>query len=270
MTYKYFFGSDNRSIPYLNTLLENYDSIKVVTTEPRNTGRGRKILNNPVEDYCRSNNVEYTYFSNSKYYDDMDFGICVSFGSIFSNDFLNKHPSIFNIHLSILPNLVGPSPVETTILNGDTLFGYTIFKIINEVDKGPILFKNQIDIVNNYSSNVYQELSDDFKINFNSIDFNSSLKDQVGEETRSYKFTKNDYLISKEDTLINAKNKIKAFDVLGPAFIKYDSKIIKIHKYTEDNSNFTYELKDGLLYLDEITPEGKKRMKANDYMRGLQ
>ena len=65
-------------------------------------------------------------------------------------------------------------------------------------------------------------------------------------------------------------NRIKAFDVLGPAFIKYDSKIIKIHKYTEGNSNFTYELKDGLLYLDEITPEGKKRMKANDYMRGLQ
>ena len=60
------------------------------------------------------------------------------------------------------------------------------------------------------------------------------------------------------------------FDVLGPAFIKYDSKIIKIHKYTENNSTFTYELKDGLLYLDEITPEGKKRMKANDYMRGLQ
>ena len=98
MTYKYFFGSDIRSIPYLNTLIENYDSIKVVTTEPRHTGRGRKILNNPVEDYCRSNNVECTYFSNSKYYDDMDFGICVSFGSIFSNDFLNKHPSIFNIH----------------------------------------------------------------------------------------------------------------------------------------------------------------------------
>ena len=70
--------------------------------------------------------------------------------------------------------------------------------------------------------------------------------------------------------LVDKNNKIKAFDVLGPAFIKYDSKIIKIHKYTEDNSNFAYELKDGLLYLDEITPEGKKRMKANDYMRGLQ
>ena len=270
MTYKYFFGSDDRSIPYLNTLIENYDSIKVVTTEPRNTGRGRKILINPVEDYCRSNSIDCTYFSNTKYYDDMDFGICVSFGSIFSNDFLINHPSIFNIHLSILPNLVGPSPVETTILNGDTLFGYTIFKIINEVDKGPILYKNQIDIVNNYSSNVYKKLAEDFKKNFDNIDFNSSLKDQVGEVTKSYKFTKNDYLITKEDSLINAKNKIKAFDVLGPAFIKYESKIIKIHKYTESSSNLTYELKDGILYLEEITPEGKKRMKANDYMRGLQ
>ena len=270
MTYKYFFGSDIRSIPYLSNLLENYDAMKVVTTEPRNTGRGRKILNNPVEDYCNSNNIECTYFSNSKYYEDMDFGICVSFGSIFSNDFINRHPSIFNIHLSILPNLLGPSPVETTILNGDTVFGYTIFKIINEVDKGPVLFKNQIDIVNNYSSNVYKELAEDFKINFGNIDFNSSLKDQVGEVTRSYKFTKNDYLITKDDSLLKAKNKIKAFDVLGPAFIKYESKIIKIHKYTEGNSDFKYELKDGILNLDEITPEGKKRMKANDFMRGLQ
>ena len=40
MTYKYFFGSDIRSIPYLSNLLENYDTIKVVTTEPRNTGAG--------------------------------------------------------------------------------------------------------------------------------------------------------------------------------------------------------------------------------------
>ena len=68
MTCKYFFGSDNRSIPYLDTLIEKYDSIKVVTTEPRNTGRGRQILSNPVEDYCSSNNVECTYFSNTKYF----------------------------------------------------------------------------------------------------------------------------------------------------------------------------------------------------------
>ena len=62
MTYKYFFGSDNRSIPYLNTLIDNYDSIKVVTTEPRNTGRGRKILNNPVEDYCRKIMLNFLTF----------------------------------------------------------------------------------------------------------------------------------------------------------------------------------------------------------------
>ena len=35
MTYKYFFGSDNRSIPYLNTLLENYyQGVKIDQTHP--------------------------------------------------------------------------------------------------------------------------------------------------------------------------------------------------------------------------------------------
>ena len=31
-----------------------------------------------------------------------------------------------------------------------------------------------------------------------------------------------------------------------------------------------YELKDGDLYLGEITPEGKNKMTANDYIRGRQ
>ena len=96
------------------------------------------------------------------------------------------------------------------------------------------------------------------------------LQIQEGNVSVTTKFVKTDYMISKEDTIYEAKNKIKAFDILGPAYIQYDSKIIKIHKYTEDNSDFKYELKDGNLYLDEITPEGKNKMTANDYIRGRQ
>mgnify|MGYP001386410653 CR=1 FL=1 len=39
--------------------------------------------------------------------------------------------------------------------------------------------------------------------------------------------------ISKD--LHSHKNKIKAFDILGPAYIQYDSKIIKIHKKAKDS-----------------------------------
>ena len=269
MTYKYFFGSDIRSIPYLEFLNNKIENLKVVTTEPKKSGRGRQIKQNPVEDFCKVNKINFSYYSDSDLFTDMDYGLCVSFSAIFQDEFINNHPSIFNIHLSALPKLIGPSPVETSILNGESLFSYTIFKIVKEVDKGPILFQNEVSVINNYSSNVYKTLVIDFMSNFESIDFKSSLKEQTGKATRTNKFTKNDYFISNQNTLNEAKNKIKAFDVLGPAFIKFDSKIIKIHKYTENKSDFKIQLKDGFLHLDDITPEGKKRMKASDYMRGL-
>ena len=270
MTYKYFFGSDKRSVPYLNFLSKEIKELVVVTTKPKKSGRGNKLRINPVENFCQNNNIIFKYFDDSEIYSDMDYGVCVSFGAIFKADFINGNAPIFNIHLSRLPELRGPSPVESAILNGNRLFGYTIFKIVQEIDEGPILYQNDVEVLDNYSSNVYEALLEDFIRSFKSIDFKSPLLIQEGNVSVTIKFLKTDYMISKEDTIYEAKNKIKAFDILGPAYIQYDSKIIKIHKYTEDNSDFKYELKDGNLYLDEITPEGKNKMTANDYIRGRQ
>ena len=60
--YKYFFGSDFRSIPYLNTINNSEESITVVTTEPVRSGRGKKLVVNPVEKFCKSNNIEFKVF----------------------------------------------------------------------------------------------------------------------------------------------------------------------------------------------------------------
>ena len=50
--YKYFFGSDSRSIPYLTTIFNSDKNIKVVTTPPIQKGRGKKFILNAVEEYC--------------------------------------------------------------------------------------------------------------------------------------------------------------------------------------------------------------------------
>ena len=96
--YKYFFGSDFRSIPYLNTINNSEESITVVTTEPVRSGRGKKLFENPVEEFCKSNNIEFKYFSQDAVYSNMDIGISASFAKIFSTQFLKSNNSIFNIH----------------------------------------------------------------------------------------------------------------------------------------------------------------------------
>ena len=80
--YKYFFGSDERSLNFLNTIYTQYNKVKVVTLEPKKTGRGRKITSNPVQIYCEQNDIEYSYYQEENIYEDMEYGIVASFAKI--------------------------------------------------------------------------------------------------------------------------------------------------------------------------------------------
>ena len=86
--YKYFFGSDERSLNFLNTIYTLYSKVKVVTLEPKKTGRGRKITPNPVQIYCEQNDIEYSYYKEENIYYDIEYGIVASFAKIFTYNFI--------------------------------------------------------------------------------------------------------------------------------------------------------------------------------------
>ena len=73
----------------------------------------------------------------------------------------------------------------------------------------------------------------------------------------------------QELTIQNAKLKIRAFDYLGPAFLKYNNINLKILNYSEIEQGSSIELSDGLLYPLNVIPEGKSKMLFEDYLRGL-
>ncbi len=267
--YKYFFGSDFRSIPYLTTVNKFEENIIVVTTEPIKSGRGKKISVNPVEEFCKSHNIKFLYFSQDAVYNNMDIGISASFAKIFSAEFIKSNSNIFNIHLSLLPELRGPSPVEYSILDNYTRTGFTVFRIDEDIDTGRIIYQKDITISeNDYASSIYKKLSDSFSESYKEIDYSYSGKAQATNSSSTYKFSKNEFNIS-EDTLINAKTKIRAFNVLGPSFTSYQNKILKIHTYTEEQNSEGIMYKEGILYPEYVTPEGKNKMLFPDYLRGL-
>ena len=157
--YRYFFGSDSRSLPYLTVVRNERIPIKVVTTPPNVKGRGKKLQYNSVEDYCRNNDIEFIYYSHDDRYKDMEIGISASFSKIFNSDFLRNNNNIFNIHLSLLPKFRGPSPVEFSILNEEHITGFTVFKINEAIDTGRIIYQEDIEIKStDYASDVYDKL----------------------------------------------------------------------------------------------------------------
>jgi len=269
--FNYFFGSDSRSLSYLKFLSSNIKNLSVVTTAPIKTGRGKKVKANIIETFCVENSIHFKYFNQNDTYEDMSNALCISFRNIFSKEFIRKNNNIYNVHLSLLPKYKGPSPVETQILSNDINIGYSIFKIDEKVDSGPLIFSNKIQHKTDlYASDVYQYIFRDFTNSFNDIikNLNNEIKQNSVNESFTKKFNKLDFCINKDDVK-TAQKKIRAFDVIGPAYVIHNDKNIKIHKYTNSNLGLEIKLNDGYIFPSEITHQGRNRMKVEDYIRGI-
>ena len=125
-----------------------------------------------------------------------------------------------------------------------------------------------LNIEGKYATEVYEQIYESFHIDILNIDFykNGQIQENIVSNTR--KFFKEDFNI-QDLPIQNAKSKIRAFDYLGPAFIKYNNINLKILNYSEIEQGSSIELSDGLLYPLNVIPEGKSKMLFEDYLRGL-
>lgn len=75
------------------------------------------------------------------------FAIVVAYGKIFPQALISAFPmGVLNIHYSLLPKYRGASPVESALLNGDTVTGVSIQKMAAELDAGDILAQKGVPI----------------------------------------------------------------------------------------------------------------------------
>ncbi|KAJ2078743.1 Methionyl-tRNA formyltransferase, partial [Coemansia sp. RSA 988] len=70
-----------------------------------------------------------------------DIGVVSSFGSFLPERIINYFPKgMINVHPSLLPKYRGPSPIQTALLNGDTVSGVTVLEVHpQKFDAGNIL-----------------------------------------------------------------------------------------------------------------------------------
>lgn len=79
--------------------------------------------------------------------EEADLGVIAAYGQILTKEQLNtpKYGAI-NVHPSLLPKYRGPSPIQQAILNGDKTTGVTIIKMDEEVDHGPIIYQDTLEL----------------------------------------------------------------------------------------------------------------------------
>ena len=147
-----FLGTPKFSRIVLEKLVENrVDIVGVITQPDRPSGRGNKIVFSETKKFALEHNIKVYQFEKIKNSIedikniDFDLSITASFGQILPEAFLALAPCI-NVHPSLLPKYRGSTPIQSAILNGDSITGVTIMKTVKEVDAGDIILQEEMKI----------------------------------------------------------------------------------------------------------------------------
>lgn len=151
-----FMGSPDFAVPSLDALVEARFDVKLVVTQPdRPSGQGRKLLPTAVKTAAAEHNLPVIDFGKGQGKEVTrqvlavapDAVVVVAFGQILREPLLSAPPlGCINVHASLLPRWRGVSPVQYSILHGDTWSGVTIMRMDEGVDTGPILSQRAVSI----------------------------------------------------------------------------------------------------------------------------
>jgi len=144
-----FGGTPDVAIPSLDALADSrHELVAVVTRPDAPRGRGKKLTASPVAQRAAELGIEVLKPQRPR---DEEFvtrltelapDCCpvVAYGALLPQRVLEipRHGWV-NLHFSLLPAWRGAAPVQRAILAGDQITGATTFRIVLELDAGPIL-----------------------------------------------------------------------------------------------------------------------------------
>ncbi|MDD3149507.1 MAG: methionyl-tRNA formyltransferase [Candidatus Gastranaerophilales bacterium] len=299
-----FLGTPEIAVKSLDYLLNQNDiEVQAVVTQPdKPAGRGHKLTSSPIKLLAQQNNIKFLQPSKIRNDEKVleilknlkpDIFITFAFGQILSQEVLDipKYGTI-NLHASLLPNYRGANPIQWPIINGDKFTGISAMITVLELDAGPVLLTEKIDIAENMNSS---ELSDVIsekspKLIYKSIIglINGEIKPTPQDDsmaTVARKIKKEDGKINWTKSSVEIHNLIRGTHPWPLAYCSFNDIIIKIiesridyeDEKTYNNIGEIVEISKiglkvatgkGSLFVTKLQPQGKSVMDAKSWANG--
>lgn len=295
-----FMGTPEFASVILKALCESDHEVELVVTQPdRARDRGKKIQITPVKETALSYGIPVIQPEKIKTDErtieilektDPDIIVVAAYGQILPQRVLDiPRFGCVNVHASLLPELRGASPIQRAIARGDKKSGVTIMKMAAGLDTGDIITQEETDISGLTGGQLHDILAD---MGAGLLVKTLSLIEEGRAVYRPQDENKATYagLISKKDGKIDftrppeeVERMIRAFDPWPGSFCFMGDDTIKIWKaHVIDRpaqrpsgeilavSEKGIEISCGgkVLAADEIQAPGKKRLRADEYIRG--
>lgn len=284
-------------MPSLDTLAKSeHEVVAVVTAPDKERGRGRKVSYTPVKEYAVAKNIPVLQPEKMK--DELfhaeleklnaDLFVIVAFRILPEKVFTMPKYGSFNLHGSLLPRYRGAAPIQWAIMNGDEKTGLTTFFLEKKVDTGNMLLTTELQINDEDDLGTLHDKMSELGAGLvlktvNLIETgNYELKDQDDSlASPAPKITKETCEIVWEKPARTVFNQIRGLSPFPGAFFIHENKQYKVYKskVAEDCKLNPAEIKttkkeiyvgcsDCCIEILEIQPEGRKRMTAEEFLRG--
>jgi len=152
----WFAGSGKFAARCLTALADELTFSRVVTALPKPAGRGLAERGTPVDGTAeelgipvfRTGDINSDEAILGSFREEKPFCFfVVDFSQIIGEPFLSMpEPGCLNIHPSLLPAYRGAAPIQRAIMNGERETGVTVFRLVGEVDAGPVLLASRVEI----------------------------------------------------------------------------------------------------------------------------
>lgn len=298
-----FMGTPDYAAAALEALIEAGHEIRAAVTQPdRPRGRSGEPIPPPVKVCAREHGIPVIQPRRIKTPESVeelrsypaDVFVVAAFGQILSREILEMPPlGCLNIHASLLPRYRGASPIQHTLLNGDRETGITIMQMDPGIDTGDILYQKKISVM---PEDNYETLHDRLmKLGGTAVTEALELLEQGRLRPEKQQEEQSCYapLIRKEMGRIDFSEGAEAIDrrirAMTPwpsAYTFYHGKQLKIWKAVPeaaggacpgepgeilrvDADSVTAAAGEGILRILELQLEGRKRMTARDFLRGV-
>lgn len=151
-----FMGTPDFSVPVLKRLItEGYNIVGVVTQPDRPKGRKKQLTPPPVKVEALKHDLKVIQPEKLKNPEELqqvlaleaDLVVTAAFGQILPKQLLDipKYGCI-NVHASLLPEYRGGAPIHQAIIDGKKETGITIMYMVEKLDAGDILTQAKVDI----------------------------------------------------------------------------------------------------------------------------
>ncbi len=276
-------GTPFFAVPILKSLYQNGYPVSVVYTQPpQKSKRGQKINKSPIQGISETLKIEYrtpsSLKNNKEEYNylkklDADIAIVVAYGQIIPKEYLNiVKKGFINIHASLLPKWRGAAPIQRSIMNLEKETGFSVMKIEEKLDTGPVCNSYKINIMKDDNSETVAEKISTLAAEKILDNIDEILEDKIkfkkqnhNEATYAAKIEKTEGQIDWSETAENIIGKINGLYPTPGAFFIYNGERYKILRANlAFGSGEIGEVLDNYL---EVSCGNKKSIKIVDIQR---